>query len=678
MPASPQVQAQIDAAVALLRPGTRYVSPVSNAATPTPLPSADRPALSAVTPRTNKPTPQTGLSERGKAALRYAAQGLLIVPLTWSVNGHCSCGKPDCSSPGKHPLTSNGLKDASCNAGKLREWWTKWPAANIGLVTGPASGLLVLDFDGPQGEQSRADLVSRYGPLPATTRVTTGKGFHLYFKYPIGRTLRNSQGKIAPGIDVRADGGYVVGPDSVHISGTVYTASNPTLQRATLPDAWVNLLESPPAPQASTTAAASGTTASESIGKGKRTNRLVSLTGSMHKRGMTLGAIEAALLEENRAKNSPPLPEAKVRAIAHDIPARYPNTPTEETSDTASGPDIVCLAEIAAKDVNWLWKLYLAFGMLAMLSGDPGSGKTFISLAICAGYTVGRTPDGERCEPINVLYMSVENAPAEIIRPRFDSLGGDAKRFYLLRGTSWKQEGETVKGTISLSDVAILDKALIQTRAKLIVIDPIQSYLGANVDLHRANETRPILDNLSKLAESHGCAILLIRHLSKAGGGKAITRGLGSIDLSGAVRSEMLAGALPDDPESRAIVHIKSNLGAYGPSLGYCIDADGKFSWTGRSEITAGQMLEAPSNSQDRSAVDDAREWLRDLLKEGSREQKEVRKLAENEGISFGTLRRAKDALRVKSRKGAFGGSWIWSLSEDGPKDAADEGRLTV
>ena len=679
MPASPRVQAEIDAAVALLRPGARYVSPTPNATTPTPRPAADRHATAKAAPRANKPAPQTGLSERCKAALRYAAQGLLIAPLTWSVDGHCSCGKPDCSSPGKHPLTSNGLKDASCNAGKLREWWTKWPAANIGLVTGPASGLLVLDFDGPQGEQSRADLVSRYGPLPETTRVTTGKGFHLYFKYPPGRTLRNSQGKIAPGIDVRADGGYVVGPESVHISGTVYTASNPALQRATLPDAWVNLLESPPAPQASPTATASGVTGSESICKGQRTNRLVSLAGTMHKRGMMPDAIEAALLQENAARCSPPLPEAKVRAIARDIPARYPNTDNGAQEHAILRPDLIRLSDVEARPVRWIWEPYIPARMLSMCSGDPGAGKSYIALSISADLTRGRLRDGRIVEPANVLYLSVENPIAESIRPRFDLLGGDAARFFVLKGTVAAADGEEMRGSITLSDIPMLEDALVETKAKLIVVDPIQSYLGASIDLHRSNETRPILDGLSKLAEAHGCAVLLLRHLSKQSGGKAIHRGLGSIDLSGAVRSEMLAGSLPDDPESRALVHIKSNVGRMGRTLGYSIDGEGRFSWTGESPITASDLLAAPEGPE-RSKRERAQEWLSALLKSGSREEQEIRSLAESEGFSRATLRRAKDALRVKSRKGTFGGSWIWSLPEDGPKEASDpdEGSLTV
>ena len=306
-----------------------------------------------------------------------------------------------------------------------------------------------------------------------------------------------------------------------------------------------------------------------------------------------------------------------------------------------------------------------------MLSGDPGAGKTFISLALAAGFTIGRTPNGERCQPINVLYLSNENAPAEVVRPRFDLLGGDVDRFTFLEGTHHiTEDGEEKRGPVSLADVSLLDIALTETGARLVIVDPIQSYLGAHVDLHRSNETRPVLDGLAKLAEKHQCVILLLRHLSKQGGGKAIHRGLGSIDLTGAVRSEMLAGSLPDTPETRALVHIKSNVGAVGASLGYAIDAEGGFSWTGRTEITAEEMLEGPSNSQQRSAVNDASEWLKDFLAAGSREQRECEKDAVAVGISIATLRRAKKALRVRSYRETMRGPWLWALPEGAQEDA--------
>ena len=152
-----------------------------------------------------------------------------------------------------------------------------------------------------------------------------------------------------------------------------------------------------------------------------------------------------------------------------------------------------------------------------------------------------------------------------------------------------------------------------ETGARLVIVDPIQSYLGATDRLHRSNETRPVLDGLAKLAEKRGCAILLLRHLSKQNGGKAIFRGIGSIDLSGAVRSEMLAGSLPDDPSARALCPRQNQPFSPRSNSRLLNRRRRPFAWTGRSQITADQMLDVPSNPQARSAFEDAREWLNDF-----------------------------------------------------------------
>ena len=331
--------------------------------------------------------------------------------------------------------------------------------------------------------------------------------------------------------------------------------------------------------------------------------------------------------------------------------------------DGKSGPpNRICLADVEARPVNWLWEPFIPLGMLSMLSGDPGAGKSYIAQAMAAKLSRGQLCDGRIVEPASTLYLSVENPIAESVRPRFDALGGDAAFFHVF------------DGPVTLADIGALESAISQIGARLVIVDPVQSYLGASVDLHRSNETRPIMDGLAKLAEAHGCAILLLRHLSKMSGGKAIHRGLGSIDLTGAVRSELLAGSLPDDPEARALVHIKSNVGRIGRALGYAIDSQGRFTWTGESGITAADLLAAPAGPGDHKLAE-ASQWLTELLSAGEREQKEVRELAEGAGITCATLRRAKNALRVRSSKpkGAMRGLWMWSLPEGAQAAHTDE-----
>lgn len=339
----------------------------------------------------------------------------------------------------------------------------------------------------------------------------------------------------------------------------------------------------------------------------------------------------------------------------------------------APRPDLVRLVDVQARAVSWLWEPFIPLGMLSMISGDPGGGKTFVAMALCAGVTRGKLGDGRIVEPANALYLSIENPVAETIRPRFDSLGGDPTRFFALRGTQVEIDGEEYKGSVTLSDIGMLDQAIAESGAKLVVVDPLQSYLGASVDLHRSNETRPVLDALSKLAEKHGCAILLLRHLAKQSGTKAIHRGLGSIDLTGAARSEMLVGSLPDDENTRAFVHIKSNIGRRGQSLGFAIDDEGRFSWTGNTQLTASDLLAGPETPELQGAKREAEEWLRDALSGGSRDAKELTDSAKSVGIAYRTLKRAKSALYVQSHKAAMNGGWVWSLPEDGPKDGRFE-----
>ena len=159
-----------------------------------------------------------------EAALAYAQQGWPVMPLWEIKDGHCACGKSDCSSPGKHPRTKHGVKDATTNPSQIEEWWTQWPEVNIGIATGEPSGLLVIDVDPRHGgDQSLKDLEEEHGSLPHTVEsITGGDGRHFYFANPQDVTIRNSVEQLGKGLDIRCVGGSIIAPPSEHVSGKQY------------------------------------------------------------------------------------------------------------------------------------------------------------------------------------------------------------------------------------------------------------------------------------------------------------------------------------------------------------------------------------------------------------------------------------------------------------------------
>ncbi len=362
---------------------------------------------------------------------------------------------------------------------------------------------------------------------------------------------------------------------------------------------------------------------------------------------------------------------------AHEVEQHFERISGDHTSGVepagikAGSPITVRISDVQREEVRWLWNKRIPRGKLTLIEGDPGVGKSQLTLAISAPITKGLPifgDDGER-EPENILIMTAEDGFGDTVRPRLESMEADLSRVVALTAMI----GEDLKErAVTLSDLATIETAIIEHKPGLVIVDPIVAFTG-QADTYRSNEVRGLLAPLAALAARHGCAVVAVRHLTKATGGKTIYRGQGSIDFFAAVRSCLLVGKSPDNPKEKIIVHQKSNLGPETPSLKFSIE-EGRFEWIGETTITADQVLNTPTDSDERSEIDEAVEFLRDTLKDGAVSSKDVFRQAKAAGVSERTLWRAKKRLGVKAVKSGFDGSWKWSLAaevcQDPPKTA--------
>ena len=313
---------------------------------------------------------------------------------------------------------------------------------------------------------------------------------------------------------------------------------------------------------------------------------------------------------------------------------------------------IIRMSDVELTPVEWLWKPYLPFGKLSVLQGNPGEGKTYFAMHLAAACTNGKLlPNMERMEPFNVIYQTAEDGLGDTVKPRLIEAGADLDRVRVIDDSDVQ---------LTLSDERI-EKAIIENNAKLVIIDPIQAYLGADVDMNRANEVRPIFMRLGQVAQRTGCAILLIGHLNKAAGMQSLQRGLGSIDIAAAVRSVMFIGKLKHDPTMRILTHEKSSLAPPGASLAFSLGDEGGFRWVGEYDITADEMLSG-IEPQRETKTQQAKDLICALLAGGKQVLSEdIDKAALERGIPGRTVRDAKrelgDALKskiVEGRKKVF------------------------
>ncbi len=323
----------------------------------------------------------------------------------------------------------------------------------------------------------------------------------------------------------------------------------------------------------------------------------------------------------------------------------------QQTQQQEWEPALSVIAEKKPEKIEWLWEPFLPAGKLTVIEGDPGTGKTYVALALAAMLTQ---------KGHNVIYATAEDGVSDTILPRLQAMQANLTRIYVLEG---KRSTDGIVYHVTLKDYKVLEKAIASVRAKMIVFDPIQGFFGGGADFHKATEVRARIMNLVRIAAEQRCAVVAIRHLSKNTAASALHRGLGSIDISAAARSVLLVGQ--DSMGNRAVVQTKPSLSARGAAVGFeILDGDdgdvGVFRWKGEVDIKAEDLLR-PVEENEKNAIQEAEEFLLALLDQGPVPAKEVVRQAKAVGVTRATLRRAKKRLGVISLKQGRE-KWCWSL----------------
>ena len=639
-------------------------------------------------------------------ALEYARLGWQVFP---------------CHPTEHHPLVQRGFYAATNDPNVITSWWSRWPDAAIGLRTGETASLFAVDIDPRNGgDVSLALLESEHGPLPETVESQTGGGGrHVLLSWP-DQPVPCSVSKIGPGIDVKGDGGYIILPPSDHKSGRKYCwlcDQAPDEHEIVAAPAWLLEMIDAPASRKTTVlpqydrqydSAVGDAVGNEAIPEGYRNKKLASLAGHMRQVGMGEEEIKAALLTINRRRCTPQLEVAEVEKIAASIarydpdvsrqahvehwPERYRGDPGMVEHGV---PVFRFMNDIEIEDIDWMWCGFLAGGKLAIISGDPGTGKSTIAVDLAARISTGADwPDGSPgCEPGSVILLNKEDAPEDTIKPRLKLAGADMAKVCALEGV--KQAGlnrkETVEADFNLDrDLCALERLLQHIKdCRLVVVDPIGNYMG-QANSHNDAAVRSVLGPLAKLAMKYGVAVLAVAHLNKDSEKAAIYRTLGSVGFVGIAR--MVFGAVldPDDPAKKRhyLLPIKSNIGSDRLGMAYAIEIEPvgetlhpKIVWQpepvtigiddlasrrGKSQQEDTDLSGMTGPSPKAEKLTEAVEWLVWRLASGELATQDVLARARRDGISGGTLDRAKKELGIQPRKQGFGkeGGWFWALPD--------------
>jgi len=339
----------------------------------------------------------------------------------------------------------------------------------------------------------------------------------------------------------------------------------------------------------------------------------------------------------------------------------------ENDDRTVWQPSVVSLDDIAPQQTDWLWQDYLPAGTITVIDGDPGLGKSQLTIDLAARLSRGdamppaSAPDGMYSQK-GTLILNAEDDPSRTLRPRLDAAGATMKNIHLLRhmdGFSGEQQRP-----VSLPlDLAVVENVVRHFNIGLCVLDPFVAYLDGKLSMNSDADVRRCLGQVAVMAERTGAAVLLVRHLNKKSGLSAIYRGGGSIGITGAARAVFMVGEDPTDPDSRILACVKCNLAPEPPSLRFHIESVGTTSrvrWGDSCEVSAADMLQGGKSRG--AKLNRAKEIIEEILGTGPRGSNEVLQACKMEQIGESTFHKARKALGIQAEKESLSGGWLLTL----------------
>ncbi|MDU7706304.1 MAG: bifunctional DNA primase/polymerase [Clostridium sp.] len=596
-------------------------------------------------------------------ALKYADIGLAVFPL-----------KPK----DKRPATENGCKAATTDSRQIETWWSRWPNANIGIATGSVSGgLVVIDLDvdkdkGINGYESLAIWQKENGELPETWTSITGRGGYHYI-YIDGATNRNRAG-LYDGIDIRGEGGYIVAPPSIHPNGRQYEweqgpgdceiaqADNRVMNflMGPVPERWEKQTFQEP----------------EMIPAGERTSTMIRLSGSLKAKGLDDEAIKAAVRAENEKKCIPPLTDQELEktvfpALKRGWRTEKPYTAVHDTGKFRQQKnhslEMLTMEEVEEKSPEWLITDYIPRYQITTLAGDGGAGKTTIWCDIAAAVSSGNPcfldagipEDFSKADPGTVLFFSSEDSAEYTLRSRLRKAGAALENIHSI---SLKDERfSDVK-----FDSPFLERLIEHYRPKLVIFDPIQSFIPPDIQMGQRNAMRSCLNPLIGLGEKYGTTFLVIVHANKQSGVYGRKRIADSADIWDISRSVLMVG---DTPEKgvRYLSHEKCNYGMTGDTVLFSIE-NGSIINKGYTEKKDREFVSENSFIvQQRPQKEEAKEFILSFLGDGEKEVAELDEMAAAQSITKNSLKNAKAELRkegkIKYRNFGYGSDRKYYIS---------------